>query len=1264
MARGRGRPPKGRTSMDSLSPPAPPRTILSRNSPIITPMPKTQVSPTRQPLLLNNLIVDAVANSVSKNPNSANRVSNSAPIGPNSVNYIPNSIVVSPIFVSRLPDTTVVLEAKATDIGAKNDVPNMPASTPTAMASSPTVANKKWSDVAKPKVPISMSLYFHQASDSAEEIDVALEDIVDELKIWEFTLMGHLLGSRQTLKQITEFVSKSWSHIAYPVVQYFKKGWFSFRFSSEEEMNNVLKDGPSKMGSYSLILKQWHPSFSFEMDKVSIVPIWVLFPDLDPYLWSPTVLSKMSSKIGRPMFADLPTTNKEKLSFARVMIEVDIASNLPLEISLNTPFRPSVQRIEYEWIPHYCAECGKMGHLKQTCKLNKAKLLKAQEQKKKPQYVAKISPSVLGGASITIGVSTGSLDKEISSGPNLGSVSSSSELVPSTVGIAVHSECTRKDKASQFQIALKRDSLLVSTSTSIIGNNPFTVLSLPEEGEIITETPDNRVGDLTEVEQCPNHSSKENFSVTESATGQNPCVLGGTSITRGMQTNSLENEESSECPRLGLPNSSSELVSSPTGIVMHSECTKKDTVKQSQIALKRDSLPMSDPIMVVPCEDSLVTNTETLATVDQGSCNNPSYQVSSAVTPCLDTGPIQKSILRNSPSSGVHKQVDVLGLLETGVKQHKAKKILRNSFRRYNAFCNYNKHNNGRIWLLLNPTTTTVEILEEHSQVVHYKIKHLATGRMFFLSVVYGSNNAGIRQKVWDSLTNFAHKNECWTVMGDFNVIRHPLRKSGISDHNPALLTFHDNDYPKKQFKFVNCWVEHPQFGQIVTECWETSHPSNSMFRLMNKLEKVKMGLKKLHVNQFANISSRVKDKRDELAQCYQDLQSRPDFASLFAQEQKLSQELWHLKEIEIQILYQRAKSQGIKYIDTFSKYFFAKIKERQQSQMIGDIHGIDGIDGTHHKGLHNVGEAFVDYYQQLLGENTYVLPIAPELFSKGNCVEEHDYFDLTKPITRLEIKAELFSIDSNKSPGVDGFSSGFFKAAWTIIEHDLCTAIEDFFKTGFMPKQANVTLVTLIPKKQTPQTIKDFRPISCCSTIYKIISKILTNGLKLIMPSLVGPEQAAFVSGRRLFENVILTQNLVKGYTRKHITPRCMLKIDISKAFDTLQWEFIQSMLEGLKFPPMFTKWIMGCVSGSWFTLKINGSHHGFFKGRSGVRQGDPLSPFLFVLSMEVLSRSLRGMCSIHGVSYHPKCSRLKLTHLVFADDLMIFTRGDLPSV
>ncbi|XP_074301310.1 uncharacterized protein LOC141632687 [Silene latifolia] len=216
----------------------------------------------------------------------------------------------------------------------------------------------------------------------------------------------------------------------------------------------------------------------------------------------------------------------------------------------------------------------------------------------------------------------------------------------------------------------------------------------------------------------------------------------------------------------------------------------------------------------------------------------------------------------------------------------------------------------------------------------------------------------------------------------------------------------------------------------------------------------------------------------------------------------------------------------------------------------------------------------------------------------------------LILPITNEEIKAAIFTIGSDKSPGPDRFSSAFFKHSWPLIGESFCKAVHSFFSTGRMSKQANSTFLALIPKKKVSSTVMDFRPISCCTTFYKTISKIISTRLSTVLPLLVGPEQAAFVKGRSIHENIMLSQSLVKGYGRKYLTPRCLIRVDIRKAFDSLQWSFIENMLTALKFPPQFISWIMGCLTSSWFSLKLNGSVHGFFQGKSGVRYlGLPLN-------------------------------------------------------
>lgn len=181
--------------------------------------------------------------------------------------------------------------------------------------------------------------------------------------------------------------------------------------------------------------------------------------------------------------------------------------------------------------------------------------------------------------------------------------------------------------------------------------------------------------------------------------------------------------------------------------------------------------------------------------------------------------------------------------------------------------------------------------------------------------------------------------------------------------------------------------------------------------------------------------------------------------------------------------------------------------------------------------------------------------------------------------------------------------------------------AIQSYFHTGWMERQVNATIISLIPKTNNASSIHDYRPISCCSTIYKCIAKILANRLREVLPLLISSNQAAFVRGRSISDNLLLAHELVHNYHRAAISPRSAIKIDLHKAFDSINWDFIINLLEAAGFPPIFINWIKGCITTTWFSAAINGSLVGFFKGRKGIRQGDPLSPYIFVLVMEVFT-------------------------------------------
>ena len=273
----------------------------------------------------------------------------------------------------------------------------------------------------------------------------------------------------------------------------------------------------------------------------------------------------------------------------------------------------------------------------------------------------------------------------------------------------------------------------------------------------------------------------------------------------------------------------------------------------------------------------------------------------------------------------------------------------------------------------------------------------------------------------------------------------------------------------------------------------------------------------------------------------------------------------------------------------------------------------IQRSDGTLTSSSAEVGAVFVDVYCQLLGTPKDTLLLDVDVIQHGPCLDAASHASLLAPVSDLDIKNALFTIDDGKAPGPDGYSSCFFKKSWSVIREDFCLDVRDFFQSGAMLKQINHSIIALIPKSANTSSASDFRPISCCNVIYKVIVKLLAARLSQALVSIISPMQNAFLRGRLMTDNIHLLQELLRNYERKRTSPRCLMKIDFKK------------LLLLLGFPSRFVQLVMQCVETASYFVAVNGSIYGFFLGKNGVRQGDPLSAYLFLVCMEYFSRMLR---------------------------------------
>eukprot|EP00253_Pinus_taeda_P009939 PITA_09939 len=200
-----------------------------------------------------------------------------------------------------------------------------------------------------------------------------------------------------------------------------------------------------------------------------------------------------------------------------------------------------------------------------------------------------------------------------------------------------------------------------------------------------------------------------------------------------------------------------------------------------------------------------------------------------------------------------------------------------------------------------------------------------------------------------------------------------------------------------------------------------------------------------------------------------------------------------------------------------------------------------------------------------------------------------------------------------------------------------------------------NATFIALIPKAEESNTPDKYRQIALCNIIYKIVSKVIASRLKPLLPLIISPEQSGYVEGRQITDGIILTHEIIHSLKQSK-KPGMLLKIDLSKAFDSISWEYMQKILKAFGFSPSWIRWVSSLVSSSFFSILINGISLTTFRPSRGIRQGDPLSPFLFVILAEGLGRSIKSAIlshSLKGLAFHHIPA---FSHQQFVDDNMLF--------
>ncbi|XP_043697190.1 uncharacterized protein LOC122647970 [Telopea speciosissima] len=483
-------------------------------------------------------------------------------------------------------------------------------------------------------------------------------------------------------------------------------------------------------------------------------------------------------------------------------------------------------------------------------------------------------------------------------------------------------------------------------------------------------------------------------------------------------------------------------------------------------------------------------------------------------------------------------------------------------------------------------------------------------------SAVYALNSLEGRMELWREISGIASGVvEPWAVMGDFNTVRHQNEKmGGDAIHQGVVDEFNS-------CIFNSGLADLKWRGEFFT--WNNNQSGTR--RICCKLDRVLVNsawLDKLRFSEANFLCPEYPDHSPIALNILDNLNSGPKPFRFF--------DAWtHHKDYDEVVKRGWLKAINVN-LNPFLR-FAAKLKNVKSELKCWNKESIGDVFKNVKDAEHDLGRIQYDLSLYPLDDSLVVL----EKEAKG------------KLWAALQMEERFLKEKSRvRWPGPDGFGAGFYKHSWEVIGEELTHAVQWFFANSFMPRSINATFITLVPKSGDVSTFAGFRPIALCNLLYKIITKILSNRIQHVIGSVVSHNQSAFIKGRSIVDNILVCHDIVRGIEQKAASPTAVLKVDLHKAYDSLSRKFLFDVMGRMGFSDKFI------------------GPAGFFNGARGIRQGDPLSPYLFTLAMEAFTGIMRRLEIDGQIKLLPRCKSFHLSHLIFADDLMIFVKGNRDSI